>query len=178
MMGMKLEGILLTAEIKEFPTLQDSSTFTVSMNMMRFMGHKYKCPIFALLEKLYVAFFMESAVPDSDDLVNEETVEIHRHGDGKREACAHTRGVGSDRLVQVFTELGKILNEWQRLLKMSTINPADKPQIVRSGETSLETAGKRKGPRDPHLANNPAATGGFCTANNANQCAFSGTITP
>ncbi len=143
---------------------------------MGFVRDKDHRPVPPFREKLDATFLVEPAVPDSNDLVYKETVEVHGHGDGKREAGAHARGVCPKRLLEILPQLGEIFDERQGLLEICAVNPANKAEVVHSGKAPLKSAGECERPGHPHPAHHSPAGGFFRAADNPNQRAFAGSV--
>jgi hypothetical protein len=59
-------------------------------------------------------------------LVDQETVEFNHHGDGKCQSGTHAGGIGLDRFVKIFSQLGKIENKGDFVINRHSVDATNK----------------------------------------------------
>src|SRR5476649_2882423 len=115
-----------------------------------------------------MALRMKTAVTDSDNLVDQETVEFNCHRYGERQPRAHTRRVSFHGLTKVIAQFRELLDEWLRCFGIRSIHSADKPEIIHTGQAALERAAEGKRPGNAHGPLNLARAWQFRAANHPN----------
>ena len=88
----------------EFTCVENGRSDTVVNNLLGQVRDDDHRPILPFFEQFMLALFVETAIADSQHLVDEIAVKFNRHGNGKRQARAHAGGVGLNRFAHVAAE--------------------------------------------------------------------------
>lgn|GEM_PF-3487479 len=87
-----------------------------------FMRSHDESPISPVLKQLFLTFSLESGVSYSHQLVDQVTIEIDRQRKAKGQAGPHPRRIVLDLLFKGRTQLGKIIDACERVLKIPIID--------------------------------------------------------
>src|SRR3989338_432286 len=121
----------------------------------------------------------ESSVSRGSYFVRYVNVKIECERQPKLQARLHSGGVGFDRLIEGFTELGKLLNVGYTSgdVVFVAVNPAHKLGVLPASQRTLESATKTHRPGDAAVTFNASPVRRVAPANQSQQGGFSRTVT-
>ncbi len=105
------------------------------------------------------AFAAKPLVADLGNLVDQVDVEIDRQAGAEREPRAHPGRIRVDRHVEIFAQLGKLLDEAERRVEAGAVNAGDEGDILAAAEGAVKGAAKAERKRHPGIAADAAAIG-------------------
>ena len=98
------------------------------------------------------AAFGEAVIACAGDFIDQIAIEIDRETHPERQARGHAGRIGLHWLIEIFPELGELLDKGEQPIDRLAIDPGDEPGIVRTGEAALEAVRVADRPRYPHAA--------------------------
>ena len=91
----------------------------------------------AFFKKLVLATLPESVIAYGHDFIDQITIKLDGHRESKGEPGAHARRIGFDRLIEIATQLRKILNIRDLILNRSVIYSANESEIIQTRQGTL-----------------------------------------
>lgn len=153
------EAFFDSGEEVEFAFDHDASVVAMGFDEIGVVRDDDHRAVAALFKKFELAALAEAIVADGYNFIDEVTIELNDHGEGKGEAGAHAGGVAFNGLAQVGTKLGELLNKRDFVFGGGVVNATDEAEVVETGEGTLESAAEGKRPGDEHGAGDGAGGG-------------------
>ena len=148
----------------------------VILYQVHLVGNDDHGAVFSLFEEFDVAFLVKTMVPHGHGFVDQETVEFHRHGDGKGQSCGHSGGVTLDGFVEVSPQFGKVFHKGNAVLEVDVVDPTDQPDIVPPRQTALKGSPESEGPGNGAMSFDGPGMRRFRPTDEADQGGFTRSI--
>lgn len=120
------EGLLKTVERAQFSRTQHESPLAALAHKTRVVGNENHGPIFALLEQFVLATCSKPVVTHGANFIDEKAVEIYGQRYAKSQARAHAGRIVLYWFSQITPQFCKIFQEWDLVIGVYTVHPADK----------------------------------------------------
>src|SRR5882672_4528495 len=143
---VKFLGLFYSVERMELAIHQYSGVIAVRADGVGIVRNQYQRPVLALFEQFRATSVVKAAVAHGSDLVDQETIELDGYRERKCQSCPHAARVVPDRLTQIASQFGKLLDERNGLFVIDPVHPANETQIVHAGQVRLKSAAKCQRP--------------------------------
>ena len=95
----------------QYSLSKHTESVTVLANVVRLVRHDDHGPVLTLFKQFKLTLLVKARIAYGNDFVNQEAVELNRHGNGKGETGTHAGRISLDWLPYVFPKLGEIPQE-------------------------------------------------------------------